>query len=171
MENKRLDKIEYYLDVARTISKRATCLRRRFGAVIVVNDQIVAQGYCGAPRGVKDCLERETCMRQEANIPSGERYEMCRSVHAEQNAIINAARAGVSIFGGDIYIWGFCKETKKVFAGYPCLMCLKMVINAGLKRVYYSLPEVKKGYEIVYLEGVIERWNEGDVKQLGDQKE
>jgi len=169
MEDKRLDKTEYYLDVARTISKRATCLRRRYGAVIVVNDQIVAQGYCGAPRGVKDCLERGSCMRQEANIPSGERYEFCRSIHAEQNAIINAARAGVNIFGGDMYIWAFCKETKGISTGYPCLMCLKIVINAGLKRVYYSLPGAKKGHETLYLEGVIDRWNEGDVKRTKEE--
>jgi len=109
----RLDKNEYYLDIARTVSKSATCLRRRFGAVIVVNDQVVSSGYCGAPRKTKDCLERGECLRAKMQVPSGERYELCRSVHAEQNAIINAARAGVNILGGEIYVWGFCLETKK----------------------------------------------------------
>lgn len=159
----RLDKNEYYLDIARTVSKRATCLRRRFGAVIVINDQVVSSGYCGAPRGVKDCLERGECLRAKMNIPSGERYELCRSVHAEQNAIINAARAGVNILGGDIYIWGFCLETRKEFSGYPCLMCLKMCVNAGLKKVYYSEPDKKEKYDILHLAGLIENWNDGDI--------
>jgi len=166
----RMDKIEYYLDIARTVSKRATCLRRRFGAVIVLNEQAIASGYCGAPRGVKDCLERDKCLRAEMGVPSGERYELCRSVHAEQNAIINAARAGTNIFGGDIYIWGYCLETKRAFNSYPCLLCLKMVVNAGLKRIYYLAPEPldrqKKQYDIIYLNGVVENWNDGDVLRM-----
>lgn len=167
IDNKtRLDKNEYYLDIARTVSKRATCLRRRFGAVIVVNDQVVSSGYCGAPRETKDCLEREECLRAKMGIPSGERYELCRSVHAEQNAIINAARAGVSILGGSIYVWSFCLETKKEFTGYPCLLCLKMSVNAGLKKVYYSEPDKRKKYDVLHLAGLIENWNDGDVLRL-----
>ena len=162
----RLDKNEYYLDIARTVSKRATCLRRRFGAVIVINDQVVSSGYCGAPRKTKDCLEREECLRAKMGIPSGERYELCRSVHAEQNAIINAARAGVNILGGSIYVWGFCLETKKEFTGYPCLLCLKMSVNAGLKRIYYSEPDKREKYDVLHLAGLIENWNSGDILRV-----
>jgi dCMP deaminase len=159
----RLEKNEYYLDIARTVSKRATCLRRRFGAVIVVNDQVVSSGYCGAPRKTKDCLEREECLRAKMNIPSGERYELCRSVHAEQNAIINATRAGVNILGGEIYVWGFCLETKKEFSGFPCLLCLKMCVNAGMKKIYYSEPDKREKYDVLHLAGLIENWNSGDI--------
>ena len=94
----RTSKTEYYLGLAKAVSKRGTCLRRVYGTVIVVNDQVVSTGYCGAPRGVKDCTtDRKNCYRQIRNVPSGQRYELCRSVHSEQNALINAARAGVSI--------------------------------------------------------------------------
>jgi len=162
----RLGKNEYYLDIARTVSKRATCLRRRFGAIIVVNDQVVSTGYCGAPRLTKDCFEREECLRAKMGVPSGERYELCRSVHAEQNAIINAARAGVSILDGDMYIWGFCLETKKEFNSYPCLLCLKMCVNAGLKKIYYLAPAKKEKYVILYLDGVVRNWNSGDILRI-----
>jgi len=165
----RINKIEYYLDIARAVSKRATCLRRKYGAIIVLNEQVVASGYCGAPRGVKDCLERNSCLRTEMNIPHGQRYELCRSVHAEQNAIINAARSGTSIFGGDIYIWSYCLETKREYSGSPCLLCLKMVINAGLKKIYYSDPEKKQKYSVIYLDGVVKNWNAGDVLRTIEQ--
>jgi len=162
----RIDRNEYYLDIARTVSKRATCLRRRIGAVIVVNDQMVSSGYCGAPRGAKDCLERGGCLRAKMNVPPNERYELCRSVHAEQNAIINAARAGVSIFGGDMYVWGFCLETRKVRDCSPCLMCLKIVANAGLKKIYYSILARKKKYDVLHLDGVVENWNNGEILRI-----
>ncbi|HUV81099.1 MAG TPA: hypothetical protein VMW21_01065, partial [Patescibacteria group bacterium] len=110
MENKRPTKDEYYLSIAKKVGERSTCFRNRGGAIIVREDQIVATGYIGAPRKTKDCFERGECLRDKLKIPHGTRYEMCRSVHAEQNAIINAARAGVSLFGGDIYI--YCQNPK-----------------------------------------------------------
>ena len=166
----RLKEIDYYLGIARAVAKRATCLRRQYGAIIVVNRQVVASGYCGAPRKVRDCLEREKCLRQEMKIPQGERYELCRSVHAEQNAIINASRAGVSIYGGDMYIWGYCKETKMVTTGYPCLMCLKMAVNTGMKKIHYSVVSKVKSYGTIFLDGVVQHWNDGDVERLGETK-
>jgi len=165
-EKIRLSKNEYYLDIARTVSKRATCLRRRIGAVIVINDQVVSSGYCGAPRKTKDCLERGECLRAKMEVPSNERYELCRSVHAEQNAIINAARAGVSIFGGEIYVWGYDLEARRIRDCYPCLMCLKMAVNAGLKKVYYSILARKKKYDVLHLDGVVENWNNGEILRI-----
>lgn len=162
----RVGKIRYYLSIAEAVSSRATCLRRQFGAIIVMNEQVVASGYCGAPRGTKDCLERNSCMRKIMNIPSGERYELCRSVHAEQNAIINAARAGVNIYGGDMYIWCYCRETNKTFESYPCLMCLKVVANAGLKKIYYLAPEEPTGMDVIDIDELIEKWNEGEIERF-----
>lgn len=159
----RISKSEYYLNIAKAVSERATCLRRRYGAVIVVNEQVVSTGYCGAPRGVRDCLERGDCFRKEKNVPSGQRYELCRSVHSEQNAIINAARAGVSIFEGVMYIYGYDLEKAKACSGYPCLMCLKEAINAGLKGIYYINPEDEEGYGIVDIKSVVAEWRERDV--------
>lgn len=156
----RVGKLRYYLEIAEAVSKRATCLRRQVGAVIVVNEQVVASGYCGAPRGVKDCLERKSCIRQVMNVPHNERYELCRSVHAEQNAIINAARAGVSIFGGDIYVWGYCRETNKIFNTTPCLMCLKMVVNAGLRHFYYIAPDSLIGAGEIDLSILKVKWSD-----------
>ena len=98
----RIDKINYYLDIAETVLERGTCLRRNFGAIIVNNDQIVSTGYTGAPRGRKNCCDLGFCIRQERNIPRGERYELCRSVHAEANAIIHASRE--QMIGATLYL-------------------------------------------------------------------
>ncbi len=159
----RITKTQYYFDIAMSVAQRATCLRRIYGSVIVVNDQVVSTGYCGAPRGVRDCHERKECFRRIKNIPSGQRYELCRSVHAEQNAIINAARAGVSVFGGTIYIYGYDWENEMVCSGYPCLMCMKTIINAGLEKVYFKTPEIEKGYAGVDIPALIQFWNAGDI--------
>ncbi len=131
----RPSKEEYYLNIAQDVASRATCLRRKYGAIIVKEDQIIATGYCGAPRGVKDCLEKKYCHREKLNVPSGERYELCRSAHAEMNAIINAARAGVSVLGGNIYIAGIEAKTGKLAESHPCLLCQRIIINAGLKNL------------------------------------
>ena len=100
----RRDKVNYYLDIARTVAERGTCLRRNYGAIIVKNDEIISTGYVGAPRGRKNCADLGKCIRQEMNIPRGERYEMCRSVHAEANAIISASRR--DMIGADMYLVG-----------------------------------------------------------------
>ncbi len=133
-------KDEYYLDIARVVSKRSTCLKVLIGAIIVREDQIIAAGYVGAPRHTKSSLEHGFCLRQKLGIPSGSHYELCRSVHAEQNAIINSARAGVSLLGGDIYIFGETRETGEILFAFPCFICKKMIINAGLRRVVVSSP-------------------------------
>jgi dCMP deaminase len=136
--NERISKDEYYLAIARDVATRATCLRRKFGAVIVMNDSIVATGYNGAPRGCTDSITAGWCYREEFKIPSGERYEMCRSVHAEQNAIIHAGRERT--LGATLYL--SCTDAKTGEQGgvEPCLLCTKMIINAGLERIVVAKP-------------------------------
>lgn len=130
----RPSKDEYYLDIALTISKRSTCLRRRFGAVIVNNDEIISTGYVGAPRKTANCIDIGECPRQKAKIPPGERYELCRSVHAEANAIISASRG--RMIGGKLYLAGEDLENnEKLVEAHPCKMCKRMIINAGLIEV------------------------------------
>jgi len=114
---------EYFLDVARLVAKRATCLRRSVGAVLVKDKRILATGYNGAPSGLKHCVD-VGCMRQKLKIPSGERHELCRALHAEQNALIQASLYGISVKGSKLY--ATCQ---------PCVICVKMLINAGIKEI------------------------------------
>lgn len=130
----RRDKHNYYLDIAQTVAERGTCLRRNYGAIIVKNDEIISTGYVGAPRGRKNCSDLGYCIRQEMNIPRGERYEMCRSVHAEANAIISASRN--ELLDATLYLVGMEMSTGEIVANSCCCsMCKRMVINAGIKNV------------------------------------
>ena len=130
----RRDKVNYYLDLADVVSKRGTCLRRLYGAVIVKDDEVIATGYVGAPRGRKNCSDLGVCIRQKMNIPRGERYELCRSVHAEANAIISASRR--DMVGGTLYLVGRDARTGELLGdATSCSMCRRLVINAGLKEV------------------------------------
>ncbi len=160
METKRPPKDKYYLDIAKQIAQRSTCLRNKLGAIIVKDDVIVAAGYVGAPRKTKDCFERGNCLRNEMNIPHGQRFELCRSVHAEQNAIINAARSGATVLGGDMFIYG---ETMKgeLFNAVPCFICKKMIINAGLNRVICSMKD--GSYKVFNVQDWVKDWQEGDI--------
>ena len=142
-KHKRPDKFEHYLNRARVAAERSTCLRRRIGAIIIKDDIEVSSGYVGSPRGTEHCIDTGRCLRKELGIPPGERYELCRSVHAEQNAIVNAARSGATIAGGEMYIYSErvkgaynvkAGETSKVYG--PCIICAKMIINAGIKAVH-----------------------------------
>ncbi len=141
---KRPDKTEYYLGIAQQVAARGTCLRRRFGAVIVKDDQIISTGYVGAPRGSPNCIDIGKCLRQELNVAPGERYELCRSVHAEANAIINAARSGVSTIGGTLFLISEDVEKGNIHDSKPCRMCRRMIINAGITKVIVKLIS---GYE------------------------
>lgn len=130
----RRDKINYYLDLADVVSKRCTCLRRHYGAVIVKNDEVISTGYVGAPRGRKNCTDLGVCVRNELHIPRGERYELCRSVHAEANAIISASRE--NMLGSTLYLSGREAETGEYIANSnSCAMCKRMIINAGIETV------------------------------------
>ena len=130
----RRDKVNYYLDIAQTVAERGTCLRRNYGAIIVKNDEIISTGYVGAPRGRKNCSDLGFCIRQQMNIPRGERYEMCRSVHAEANAIISASRN--ELIDSTLYLVGLEASTGELVANSCCCaMCKRMVINAGIRQV------------------------------------
>lgn len=131
----RRDKINYYLDLAEVVSKRGTCLRKLYGAVIVKNDEVISTGYVGAPRGRKNCSDLGVCIRQKMNIPRGERYELCRSVHAEANAIISAERE--KMIGASMYLVGKEVETGEYVKNCnSCSMCKRLIINAGIDTVY-----------------------------------
>jgi dCMP deaminase len=131
---KRRDKFNYYLDIAETVLERGTCLRRNFGAIIVRNDSIISTGYSGAPRGRENCCDLGYCMREKLNIPRGERYELCRSVHAEANAIIAASRS--EMLGSTLYLVGKDAKTGELVEdASSCAMCKRMIINAGIERV------------------------------------
>lgn len=125
---------EYFIEIAKVVSKRSTCLRRKYGAVIVKDRVMISSGYNGSPRGVKNCIDTGTCTREEQNIPSGERYELCEAVHAEQNAIINAPPDRMK--NATIYIAGY-EENKSFAAGKPCKLCDRMIRNAQIKEVIY----------------------------------
>ena len=137
----RPSKKEYYLHIAEEVSRRSTCYRVNIGAIIVRDDQIIATGYVGAPRKTRDCREHGFCLRNELDVPHGHRYELCRSVHSEQNAIINAARAGVSLLGGDMYIHAQSLEDSRLIDAVPCFICKKMIVNAGIARVISSMGD------------------------------
>ena len=160
-ERKRPDKSEHYLNRAKVAAEMSTCLRRRIGAIVVKDGVEVSSGYVGSPRGTAHCIDTGKCLRRELGIPPGERYELCRSVHAEQNAIINAARTGVNIMGGEMYLFSERikgqynekrGEMRKMYG--PCMICTKMIINAGLTAVHmkeegvgtktYTLEDLKQ---------------------------
>ena len=145
----RIDKENYYLDIAETVLERSTCLRRCYGAIIVKNDEIVSTGYNGAPRGRKNCMDLGYCAREAMNVPSGQRYELCRSVHAEMNAIISAARR--DMVGGTLYLVGRDARTGELLHdATSCSMCRRQVINAGLERVV--IRRTKTEFEVVPVE-------------------
>lgn len=150
---KRINKNNYYLDIAETTLERSTCIRRKWGAVIVKNDEIISTGYNGAPRGRKNCNELGYCMREKLNIPRGERYELCRSVHAEQNAIISAPRK--DMIDATLYIVGInVNDGSYVSKSMPCAMCKRVIINSGIKNIV--LRDTKDEYRKILVNDFIE---------------
>ena len=145
----RRDKVNYYLDLAESVSQRGTCLRRNYGAVIVKNDEVISTGYVGAPRGRKNCNDLGKCIREEMNIPRGERYELCRSVHAEANAILSAARS--ETIGSTLYLAGRDAKTGELLPdATSCAMCRRFIINAGIERVVIRRTPTE--YTVVHVE-------------------
>jgi dCMP deaminase len=131
---RRIAEDQYYLNIAREVAGRATCLRRKFGAVIVKNKQIISTGYCGAARGTSNCSDVGVCLREELGAKRGEHYEWCRSVHGEANAIIHASR--FDMMGGTLYLVGIEANSEAIVAeAEPCRMCKRLIINAGIERV------------------------------------
>lgn len=166
----RPSKDEYYLSIAKKVAGRATCYRLRGGAIIVNKDDvIVSTGYNGAVRKVKDCFDRGECLRDKLKIPHGRQYECCRSVHAEQNTLINASRSGASVLGGNMYFWAEDSQGR-AREGLPCFICKKMIINAGINRFIGSTQQ--GGYRIFEIQDWIQDWQEKDIlddkHQYGD---
>ena len=164
---KRIDKENYYLDIAETVLERSTCLRRCYGAIIVKNDEIVSTGYNGAPRGRKNCIDLGYCTREAMNIPSGERYELCRSVHAEMNAIISAARRDT--LGSTLYLAGREAATGELLRhATSCSMCRRQVINSGLERVVIRRTPTE--FEVVPVEEWVREDDSLPVLDLSEMK-
>ena len=138
----RISKENYYLDIAETVLERATCLRRVYGAIIVKNDEIISTGYNGAPRGRQNCVDMGFCTREAMQVPRGQRYELCRSVHAEANAIISASRR--DMVGSTLYLVGRDAQTGTLLGdATSCAMCRRQVINAGISRVIIRRTETE----------------------------
>ncbi len=151
----RIDKINYYLDIAETVLERGTCLRRNYGAIIVKNDEIISTGYTGAPRMRKNCIDLGYCLRQQMNIPRGTRYELCRSVHAEANAIISASRR--DMIGATLYLVGREVDTGEIIKNASsCAMCKRLVINSGIEKI--CVRNTKTEYTVID----VSEWIEND---------
>ena len=158
----RISKENYYLDIAQTVLERATCLRRVYGAIIVKNDEIISTGYNGAPRGRANCVDMGYCSREAMRVPRGERYELCRSVHAEAKAIISASRR--DMVGGTIYLVGRDAATGELLPdATSCSMCRRMIINAGLSRVVIRRTALE--YDVV----PVQEWIDHD-DSIADQE-
>ena len=157
----RVSKENYYLDIAQTVAERSTCLRRCYGAIIVKDDTIVSTGYNGAPRGRKNCSDLGYCMREKLQIPRGERYELCRSLHSEANAIIAAARE--RMLGATLYMCCIDPVSHEVVGGTcSCAMCKRMIINAGIETVV--VREDKENYTVY----PVQSWIDNDDSLTGE---
>ena len=161
----RRDKNNYYLDIAQTVLERGTCLRRNVGAIIVKNDVIISTGYAGAPRGRANCSDLGTCRREIMGIPHGQRSEICRSVHAEQNCIIAAPRE--EMLGSTMYLVIVDAKTREVVSSAsPCNMCRRLIINAGIEKVVTRIS--KDDYKVYNVEDWVK---EDDLEEnLGEYK-
>ncbi len=157
----RRDKTNYYLDLAEMVAQRCTCLRRHYGAVIVKNDEVISTGYVGAPRGRKNCTDIGECIRKKMGVPRGERYELCRSVHAEANAIISASRD--KMIGSSMYLIGIEVDTGEYIKNAnSCSMCKRLIINAGIKKMY--IRDTKETYRMI----LVDDWVEDDESINGE---
>ncbi len=157
----RISKENYYLDIAETVLERATCLRRVYGAIIVKNDEIISTGYNGAPRGRRNCVDMGFCTREAMRVPRGQRYELCRSVHAEANAIISASRR--DMVGSTLYLVGKDAQTGQLLEdATSCAMCRRQVINAGIRQVV--IRKTKTEFEVVDVQDWVQQ--EDDVPAL-----
>lgn len=158
---RRRDKVNYYLDLAETVSQRCTCLRHHYGAVIVKADEVISTGYVGAPRGRANCSDLGYCLRQKLEIPRGERYELCRSVHAEANAIISASRR--DMLGADLYLVGTeVSDGSYIKNAVCCSMCKRLVINAGIARVI--VRDTRDSFRVID----VKSWVEDDESLRGE---
>lgn len=159
----RVDKVNYYLNLAEEVSKRGTCLRNNYGSVIIKNDEVIATGYTGAPRGRKNCCDLGECRRKKNNTPSGAGYEKCRSVHSEQNAIISASRK--DMIGATLYLVGInIRNGEYKENAEPCTLCKRMIINAGIENVVIRVSKTE--YKIIEVSSWIE--NDDTLEDIED---
>ena len=145
--NNRISKIDTYLNVAETFAYRSTCLKRKYGAVIVKNDAVVSTGYNGSPRGFDNCCDKGACERIEMNMHQGEGYGLCKSIHAEQNALLNCSRE--LTVGADLYLAGINATDNSVYKARPCPICSRLIIQAGINNVILRTGENADEYEVV----------------------
>ena len=158
----RRDKTNYYLDIAETVAERSTCIRRNFGAILVKNDEIIATGYNGAPRGRKNCSDLGSCLREKLGVPKGQRYELCRSVHAEANCIISASRT--KMLGSTLYLACHDASTGELYGDVePCSMCKRQIINAGIESVVIRTAPDQ------YITLWVKDWIENDESLFGSE--
>lgn len=151
--NSRISKIDTYLNVAETFAYRSTCLKRKYGAVIVKNDVVVSTGYNGSPRGFENCCDTGKCERIEQDMHQGEGYGLCKAIHAEQNALLNCSRELTS--GADLYLAGITAEDNSVYKARPCPVCARLIIQAGINNVILRTGENPDEYEIVSAKDLI----------------
>lgn len=157
----RRDKQNYYLDIAETVLERGTCLRRNYGSIIVKNDEIISTGYTGSPRGRENCTNLGYCRREKLNVPRGQKYELCRSVHSEANAIISASRR--DMIGATLYLVGRDARTGKLVENASsCAMCRRFIINAGIEKVVIRITEDE--YKVV----MVQEWIDNDDSLTGE---
>ena len=154
--DKRTSKTAYYLGIADSVLARSTCLRRKYGAIIVKADEILSTGYNGAPRGRRNCSDIGGCTREQLNIPSGQRYELCRSVHAEQNAIISCSRR--DMLGSTMYLVGRDAKTNEIIPAASCSLCRRFILNAGIDKIVCRTGPGENDYETI----IISDWIEDD---------
>ncbi|MBT4175180.1 cytidine deaminase [archaeon] len=141
------NKDEFYLNIAREVAQKSTCIRRKFGTIIVNDNKIISTGWASTPSGIPHCIDIGFCERENLNIPSGEKYELCKSVHAEANAIIFAPRE--QMIGSTLYMYGENTKNKTVALSKPCVFCKRMIINAGISRIITKLPD---GYHEIFVD-------------------
>jgi dCMP deaminase len=154
---------EYWLDVAKSISKRATCLRRRFGVVIVKDNELLGTGYNGSPRGTPNCIDLNKCLRQKYNVPHDSNYNLCRSIHAEMNAILNSRE---KLNGATLYMYGEYSDTDKISSSEPCTWCKRFIINAKIKKV---IIKTETGFSIHSVSGWIKQQNKNPFSEAKEE--
>ncbi len=145
--NKRISKINTYLNVAEVFAYRSTCIKRKYGAVIVKNDVVISTGYNGSPRGYENCCDVGECPRMKLEMHQGEGYDICRAIHAEQNALLNCSRE--QTMGADIYLTGINPEDNTIHPAKPCPLCARFLLQAGIKNVIMRVGDQEEDYIIV----------------------
>jgi len=161
-------KDKYFMNIAREVAQRSTCLRRKFGAIIVKDNVILSSGYFGAPRGTPNCIDLGKCALDEVNVPITSKYEACRGVHAEMNTVINAARSGARIINGTMYVYGYDTKAEQIIYGKPCKVCRRVIVNAGIRDVV--LLDRRRGVKRYIVRYWVREARKDPMKELREQE-